>query len=204
MENEKERQDAAQPQEAQETAAQGASKPMSLLDIIKRELSNTWKRVVWWYIVRFMNKKVKELQTGGFTFVFRKYTVTIKTDNDFWSVKFRSDFIASPMLFYIAEKNDLNGLFGYAVKLYEISNFMCRDQGFLDGLDRELNKYVKRLSKKAETVANQVSPEQEEGDEALMRDSAKYNKKDKRKRAQDREVMREVVSEFKGKAEKAE
>jgi hypothetical protein len=204
MENEKERQDAAQPQEAQSAGAQDASKPKSLLDIIKRKLSSTWKRVVWWYIVHFMNSKVKELQTGGFTFVFRKYTVTIKTDNDFWSIKFRSDFIASPMLFYIAEKNDLNGLFGYAVKLYEISNFMCRDQGFLDGLDRELNKYVKRLSKKAETVASQVSPEQEEGDAALMRDAAKYNKNDKRKRAQDREVMREVVSEFKGKTAKEE
>jgi TRAP-type C4-dicarboxylate transport system substrate-binding protein len=81
---------------------------------------------------------------------------------------------------------------------------MCRDQGFLDGLDRELNKYVKRLSKKAETVASQVSPEQEEGDAALMRDAAKYNKNDKRKRAQDREVMREVVSEFKGKTAKEE
>jgi hypothetical protein len=166
---------------------------------IKTTMSTTWKRIVWWFIVHFLNKKVKEVQSRGFRFIFRKYTLCIKTDNDFWSMKFRSDFIASPMLFYIAEKNDLNSLFGYISRLYQISDFMCKDQGFVDGLDRELNEYIKRLEKRAESAAAGVSDEQEMANDAFMREVAKYDRFDKAQREKDREALRHVISEFKGK-----
>jgi hypothetical protein len=167
---------------------------------IVKNVTQLWRRLVWWFMSHFMNHKVKEVETRGFKFTFRKYSVTVQAGNGFWTAKFRSDFIASPMLFYCAEKNDLNALFGFAAKLYETSDFLARaDQGFVDGLTRELNKYIKRLEKKAETRAAEVTKEQEAGDDALMRESAKYNRKDKVQREKDRETMREAIAEMKNK-----
>jgi hypothetical protein len=170
-----------------------------IVEKVKEKFTWLWRSVAWWFMLHFLNKKIKEIRARRFKFEFRKYTVSIKTDNDFWSIRFRSDFIASPMLFCLAEKNDLDALFGYVVALYHTSNFLCTDQGFVDGLEREMNKYVKRMEKRAEKAAANVTDEQEAGDDALMREAVKYNKKDKTNREKDRDIMRQVVSELKNK-----
>lgn len=111
---------------------------------------------------------------------------------------------SSPVYGYLlaaAEKGMTEQLHGYIAMMYVTSNVLVQDQGFVNGLNKEISKWMKRQEKQAERNAKAVTPEQEQGDMALMSDVARFadanDKERKQMRKQWKEDAREALREDK-------
>ena len=87
----------------------------------------------------------------------------------------------------------------YCTMLWRITQEIYQDIGFANDIIRAINKRDRRLLKQAEKSAKAVSREQNEADEALMREVADYAdaspKEQKKMRQQWKEDAREVLSQ---------
>lgn len=98
-----------------------------------------------------------------------------------------------------AEQGMLEQLHGYIAMLYASASILTQDQGFVDGMNKEIGKWFKRQEKKAETAAKGVSDATEQANQALMEDLAEESglskKEMKAKRDADKRLMKEILDE---------
>ncbi len=156
----------------------------------------------------FKRKTYFEKRVGEFIFKWffnekkpKECYLRIETTSGIWSMTVAGGTHAYGYLLAAAKQDLDNQLSGYAMYNYVVATSITQNQGFLDGLTKEINKMFRRLDKEAETAAKAVTEEQEQADQALMEDIASeqgLSKKElKAKRKADKEAMREVLNEVK-------
>ncbi len=157
----------------------------------------------------FKRKTYFEKRVGVFIFKWffnekkpKECYLRIETTSGIWSMVVAGGTHPYGFLLAAAKQDLDNQLSGYAMYNFVVATSITQNQGFLDGLTKEINKMFKRLDKEAETAAKAVTEEQNEADAALMSEVAAYAdaspKERKKMREADREVMREVLNEVKG------
>lgn len=123
----------------------------------------------------------------------------IKSKNGAFSVKINAAYHAFGYLLAALEQNDINQLHGYISMLYVAATTLTQDQAFVDDMEKAIGKYVKRLDKKATTVAKSVKDHEETANQALMEDIVSeqgMSKKElKAKREAERLMMKEILKE---------
>lgn len=104
-------------------------------------------------------------------------------------------------LLIAAEKGNIRELEAYCLMLYRVSDEVYQDLGFANDILRAINKRDKRLMREGASRAKAVTPEQEQGDMALMTDVAAFadanDKERKQMRQQWKEDAREALREDK-------
>lgn len=156
----------------------------------------------------FKRKTYFEKRVGEFIFKWffnekkpKECYLRIETTSGIWGMTVAGGTHPYGFLLAAAKQDLDNQLSGYAMYNYVVATSITHNQGFLDGLTREINKMFKRLDKEAESAAKAVTDEQEQADKAFMEDIASeqgLSKKElKAKREADREAMREVLNEIK-------
>lgn len=90
---------------------------------------------------------------------------------------------------------------GYAMLIYTTSHLLVRDQGFVDGLNKEILKWMKRQEKEAAKAAKAVTKTEEISTQAFMEDVAAFAnatpKEQKRIREKNKAAMRKAIKEGK-------
>ncbi len=156
----------------------------------------------------FKRKTYFEKRVGEFIFKWffnekkpKECYLRIETTSGIWGMTVAGGTHPYGFLLAAARQDLDNQLSGYAMYNYIVATSITQNQGFIDGLTKEINKMFRRLDKEAETAAKAVTEEQEQADQALMEDIASeqgLSKKElKAKREADGEVMREVLNEVK-------
>lgn len=105
----------------------------------------------WWFHVR--NYKVREGEKGGFKWVFRRFWLEITT----LSGNFKARFTAGehPYGYLVAGKDDDN-INGFCETLYMVGMLLTTDQGFVNDIQRAINKYDKRIQKENPVVEDEI------------------------------------------------
>ena len=102
-------------------------------------------------------------------------------------------------LLIAAEKGNIRELEAYCLMLYRVSDEVYQDLGFASDIIKAINKRDKRLMREGASKAKSVTPEQEQGDMALMSDVAAFAdatpKERKQMRKQWKEDAREALRE---------
>lgn len=161
----------------------------------------------------FRKKTYFEKRVGEFIFKWffneknpKECYLRIETTSGIWGMTVAGGTHAYGYLLAAAKQDLDNQLSGYAMYNYIVTTSITQNQGFLDGLTKEINKMFKRLDKEAESAAKTVTDEQEQADQAFMSEVAAYAdaspKERKKMREADKEVMREVLKEY-GKTNKS-
>lgn len=146
------------------------------------------------------------IEVGGFIIdlyfkegKIKKSYMEIKTLSGIFSMRIDARTHPFGYLWAAASQGKETQLHGYAAMMYRTAMALTQSQGFVDGLTKEINKLDKRLLKKAEKAASEVSEYQDQASAALMEDIASesgMSKKElKEKREADKELMREVLNE---------
>lgn len=73
-----------------------------------------------------------------------------------------------------ARQGLVDNIHGFCLIMFNIAEGIYQDQEFADGIMSAINDYAQRRLDKAAELAASVTPEQEQADEALMRDVAEY------------------------------
>lgn len=101
------------------------------------------KFLKWWYF-HLANPVVREGESGGFKWCFRRLDVTIETLSGNFKVRFTAD--KDPYGYLLAGKDDTN-IHGFAATMYEVGKLLTTDQGFVNDIQKAISKYEKRLGK---------------------------------------------------------
>lgn len=90
------------------------------------------------------NPSVRKGEVGAFKFNFRRYDLIISTLSENFKVRFTAD--KDPYGYLLSGKDDTN-IHGFAMTIYQVGKLLTTDQGFVDDVQKALQKYEKRLSK---------------------------------------------------------
>lgn len=101
------------------------------------------KILKWWYF-HLANPVVRKGEIGGFKWCFRRFWLDIWTVSENFRVRFTAD--KDPYGYLLAGKDDEN-IHGFAMTIYQVGKLLTTDQGFVDDVQKALQKYEKRLSK---------------------------------------------------------
>ena len=131
--------------------------------------------------------------------VLKDTYLKITTTSGIWELKIAGNTHAYGYLLTAAMHGNDEYLHGFAVSNVIVANAMCEDNAFKQDLDRIITKRTRRLMREGASRAKAVTPEQEQGDMALMSDVAAYAdatpKERKQMRKQWKEDAREVLRE---------
>ena len=112
-----------------------------------------WDRIVRWWYFHLSNPVVREGEKGGFKWNFRRFWLEISTV----SGNFKARFMAAehPYGYLIAGKDDRN-IEGYMQTIYTVAMLLTTDQGFVDDVNKAIQKYQKRLEKASEASEDET------------------------------------------------
>ena len=109
----------------------------------------------WWFT--FRNPVVRKGESGGFKWSFRRFWLDITTVSGNFKARFTAD--EHPYGYLIAGKDDSN-IIGFCQMVYTLGKLLTTDQGLVDGIQKEIKKYEKRLEK--------VEPDPTDSEEAAI------------------------------------
>lgn len=127
--------------------------------------------------------------------VLDKTYLKISTTSGIWGLKIAGNTHTYGYLLTAAMKGNDEYLHGFAVSNVIVANAMCENDAFKQDLDRIINKRTRRLMREGASNAKAVTPEQEQGDMALMSDVAQYADANPKERKQMREQWKEDARE---------
>lgn len=96
----------------------------------------------WWFT--FKNPVVRKGESGGFKWSFRRFWFEIETVSGNFKARFTAD--EHPYGYLLAGKDDSN-IIGFCQMVYTLGKLLTTDQGLVDGIQKEIKKYEKRLEK---------------------------------------------------------
>ena len=156
----------------------------------------------------FKNKPIERVEVGGFIaeWYFKENNIKesyleISTESGIWSMRVDARCNAYGYLLESARQGKVENIHGYAALLYITAQQLTQEQGFCDDITRSVQKWQRRVEKKAEKAAVNVSDIGEQAAQALMESVAAYSdatpKERKQMRQQWKEDAREVIKEDK-------
>ena len=137
----------------------------------------------WWYFT-FRNPKMRvgENASGGFRWVFRRFWMEITT----LSGNFRLRVTAGEHPYgYLAVGKDDKNIDGYAQTVYTVAMLLTTDQGFVNDVNKAIQKYQKRLDKAAKVVEDETEEKVALESEKAVQEYVEMSAKERRKMERD-------------------
>ena len=108
------------------------------------------------------NSKVKEVEVGGFRFVFRKYSMLVRSLSDNWRMRVLCGEHTYGYLLESMRQNRLDNLQGFAVIMYSLAVSLTKDQKLVSDVTRDIKAYAVRVDRQAEKEAKRTEKESDE------------------------------------------
>lgn len=157
----------------------------------------------------FEKKPYREAEVGEWEFKwyfneknFDECYLLIQSKSKGFSIRLgaRESYDVYGYLLAAAEQGRTEQLHGYIATVYITSNILTQDQGFVDGVTKEINKWHNRRRKVAKAKAKEVTEAEEMASDALMRSAIERGKpmsrRERRKmERKERKEMREILAE---------
>lgn len=126
------------------------------------------KMKLWWNLFLFhvSNRKEGSVEVGGFRFVFRKYSMLVRSLSDNWRMRVLCGEHAYGYLRESWRQNRKENLEGYAVILYSLAVSLTRDSKLVNDVTRDIKAYAARVDRQAQKEAKRT--EKESDSEILM------------------------------------
>lgn len=102
-----------------------------------------------WWLLHMVNPVVRTGAKGAFKWVFRRYTLEVETLSGNWKARWTA--AEHPYGYLLTGKDDEN-ILGFCQTMYEIGMTLTTDQGFVNDIQKAVKKYSKRLDKQADVV----------------------------------------------------
>ena len=103
------------------------------------------KILKWWWFT-FRNPVIREGESGGFRWRFRRFWMEVETLSGNFKARFMAD--EHPYAYLLAGKTDDN-IIGFCQIVYMLSHTITTDQGLVNDVRRVYQKYENRLQKQA-------------------------------------------------------
>lgn len=149
------------------------------------------KRLGVWWMLHFRNTKLKEVEFDAYKVVFRRFTMDITTKSGNMKLRTMNMLYPNAFLYNAIEKDDKRIVEWFCNELYEFVSLITTDAGLIQDVNKAFAKYYKRIEKKAESLAKEVS----EDDDKLALEQLKFNQEYAKKSTKERKEYQEALRE---------
>lgn len=148
-----------------------------------------------WWMLHFRNTKIKDIEFDAYKVTFRRFTMDITTKSG--NMKLRTMGMQYPQgyLLYCLEQGSEKQVEWFCQTVYRFVSLITQDQGFANDVIKAFTKYAKRMEKKAESIANDITPDEDKLNEEVVKANIEVAKMNKVKRRAHRVTMREVLTQ---------
>jgi hypothetical protein len=147
-----------------------------------------------WWLLNFRNTKLKEVEFDAYKVTFRIFTMDITTKSG--NLKLRTIGMLYPnyFLYNALEQGDDKVVHWFCNSVYEFVSLITTDNGLVQDVHKAFAKYYKRMEKKAESIAKEITPDEDKLNEEIAKANIEVENMTKKERKAHKEVIREVLT----------
>jgi hypothetical protein len=147
-----------------------------------------------WWMLTFRNTLVKEVEFDAYKVTFRRFTMDITTKSGNLKLRTMGMLYPNSFLYNALEQGDKKIVEWFCNEVYQFVSLITTDQGLANDVHKSFAKYYKRMEKKAESIAKEITPDEDKLNEEVIKTNIEVAKMTKKERKAHKEVIREVLT----------
>ena len=146
-------------------------------------------------MLHFRNTLVKEVEFDAYKVTFRRFTMDITTNSGNMKLRTMGMLYPNSFLYNALEQGDEKLVRWFCDEVYQFVSLITTDQGLANDVHKAFAKFYKRMEKKAESIAKEITLDEDKLNEEVVKANIEYAKMTKKERKTHREAIREVLTQ---------
>jgi hypothetical protein len=147
-----------------------------------------------WWLLKFRNTIVQEVEFDAYKVTFRRFTMDITTKSGNMKLRTMGMLYPNSFLYNALERGDEKMVHWFCDEVYQFVSLITTDQGLANDVHKAFAKYYKRMEKKAESIAKEITPDEDKLNEEVIKTNIEVAKMTKAERKAHKETIREVLT----------
>ena len=147
-----------------------------------------------WWLLTFRNTKIKVVEFDAYKVTFRRFTMDITTKSGNFKLRTMGMLYPNSFLYNALEQGDDKIVEWFCNEVYQFVTLITTDNGLVNDVHKAFAKFYKRMDKKAESVAKEITPDEDKLNEEVIKANIEVSKMTKAERKAHKEAVREVLT----------
>lgn len=145
-------------------------------------------------MLTFRNALVKEIEFDAYKVTFRRFTMEVETKSGNLKLRTMGMLYPNSFLYNALEQGDKKIVEWFCNEVYQFVSLITTDQGLANDVHKSFAKYYKRMEKKAESIAKEITLDDDKLNEEVIKANIEVAKMTKEERKAHKKVIREVLT----------
>ena len=146
-----------------------------------------------WWMLHFRNTLVREVEFDAYKVTFRRFTMDVETKSGNLKLRTMGMLYPNSFLYHALEQGDEKIVEWFCNEVYQFVSLITTDQGLANDVHKAFAKYYKRMEKKAESIAKEITLDEDKLNEEVVKANIEVAKMSKKERKAHKEAIREVL-----------
>ena len=147
-----------------------------------------------WWLLTFRNTLLRDVEFDAYKVTFRRFTMDITTKSGNMKLRTMNMLYPNAFLYNAIEKDDKRIIEWFCNEVYQFVSLITTDQGLANDVHKAFAKYYKRREKKAESLAKEITEDEDKLNEEVVKANIEYAKMTKAERKAHKEAVREILT----------
>ena len=147
-----------------------------------------------WWLLTFRNTLLREIEFDAYKVTFRRFTMDITTKSGNLQLRTIGMLYPNAFLYNGLEKGDEKIVEWFCNEVYQFVSLLTSDQGLANDIHKAFAKFYKRMEKKAESIAKEITPDEDKLIEEVVKANIEVAKMTKADRKVHKDAIREVLT----------
>lgn len=148
-----------------------------------------------WWMLHFRNTLIREVEFDAYKVTFRRFTMDITTKSGNLKLRTMGMLYPNSFLYHALEQGDTKMVEWFCNEVYQFVSLITTDQGLADDVHKAFAKYYKRMEKKTESIAKEITEDEDKLNEEVVKANIEVAKMTKADRKAHKKAIREVLTQ---------
>ena len=147
-----------------------------------------------WWLLTFRNTLLRDVEFDAYKVTFRRFTMDITTKSGNLRLRTMGMLYPNSFLYNALEQGDEKMLHWFCNSVYEFVTLITTDNGLVQDVHKSFAKFYKRMEKKAESIAKEITLDEDKLNEEVVKANIEAAKMTEVERKAHKEAIREVLT----------
>lgn len=147
-----------------------------------------------WWLLKFRNTIVQEVEFDAYKVTFRRFTMDITTKSGNMKLRTMGMLYPNSFLYNALEHGNEKIVEWFCNEAYQFVSLITTDQGLANDVHKAFAKYYKRMEKKADSIAKEITEDEDKLNEEVVKANIEVAKMTKAERKAHKKAIREVLT----------
>ena len=148
-----------------------------------------------WWMLTFRNTLLREVEFDAYKVTFRRFTMDVEAKSGNMKLRTMGMLYPNSFLYHALEQGDEKMVHWFCSEVYQFVSLITTDQGLASDVHKSFAKFYKRMEKKTESIAKEITPDEDKLNEEVVKANIEVAKMTKAERKAHKEAIREVLTQ---------